>query len=128
MRSSYPNQGLFKQTKSLCLRLIRNSQAAVKAARPAAGRYFIGPQDPCRAAIDRSDAILIGRADRTHGKATDCIGALNGINPVPRTSVAPRAPVHNEWQNITQAHIRRSMVSVPRQLRAIVTAQRGHIF
>ena len=52
---------------------------------------------------------------------------INIVNPMPRNAQELRIAIHNAWQSITQATIRRLVVSVPRRLLAVVEANGGHI-
>ena len=52
---------------------------------------------------------------------------INIVNPMPRNAQELRIAIHNAWQSITQATIRRLVVSVPRQLLAVVEPNGGHI-
>ena len=52
---------------------------------------------------------------------------INARDPLPRTAAELRAAVHNEWQSVTQARIRRLVAIVPRRLHAIVEVRGGHV-
>ena len=52
---------------------------------------------------------------------------INGMNPLPRNTTGLRAAVHNEWQSVTQARIRRFSDQRCTPIRAIVQAPDWHV-
>ena len=52
---------------------------------------------------------------------------INGMNPLPRHTTGLHAAVHNEWQSVTQARIRRFSDQRCTPIRAIVQAPDWHV-
>ena len=52
---------------------------------------------------------------------------IDGMNPLPRNTAGLRAAVHNEWQSVTQARIRRFSDQRCTPIRAIVQTPDWHV-